>query len=73
MFNYDTSQWEQIDIRQATVGFDTANTFTITSNAGRFVDDSGNVKARTSYRVAGPVLVYPWTVSLDLVGWRTTG
>jgi hypothetical protein len=39
-------------------------------DAARFISQSGEMRLRTSYRLTGPVLAYPWRAKLDWVRWR---
>lgn len=71
LFNVTTNAWEQIDQRSATTT-DATNTFTISTNAARFVAANGTVRARMQYKQVGPVSTNNWQVSLDRTAWDIT-
>ncbi len=68
LFNYQTSAFEEVDVRPATTS-DSPIDITISSNAGRFVGPSGQLQARVSYKTTGPVLSYPYQISIDQIRW----
>jgi hypothetical protein len=70
--NQDNGQWEIIDERAVTVGTDGSVTLTISTNPGRFIDGSGNILARLSFKSTQPPAHYPWTTRVDRFIWRTT-
>ncbi len=69
LLNYVSGAYELVDARQATIS-DSIVEFVATGDVTRLVEPgSGAVKARLSWKASGPVLVYPWTVSIDYVVW----
>ena len=69
MYDFDTGDFEEIDSRAATTS-DTVVQILAPGDQQRFVESgSGIVKTRLAWRAQGPVVLYPWTVSLDQVIW----
>ena len=68
MFNFDTQLYELVDTRQSTVT-DAVVVTAITSNPGRFVGPTGEMRTRLAYKAAGPVFAYPWRTRVDYVRW----
>lgn len=68
-FNYTTGAFVEMDARPAT--FNTDSVATINLDAVANVDsETGEVQIRTSWRATGFVLLFPWQVSIDQVGWQ---
>lgn len=64
--------WEEVDSRIAPT---TENTIEILLDPQpeRFISNlDGQMKARISYKAAGPVFSYPWNARLDYVAWKIT-
>jgi len=72
MFVPGTATWEQINAGTMTVNNDGTVEVNITTNAARFVDGSGNIVLRLSYRATQPVLTFPWTARIDRAVWVVT-
>ncbi len=73
MFNWTTGQYEQVDARAAEPNTDTVVTIDVSSDTSDFVDpETGAVQSRMGWRATGPVLLFPWTVSVDQVVWTIT-
>ena len=68
MFNFDTQLYELVDARQSTLT-DAVVVIPITSNAGRFVSPTGQMRSRLGYKAAGPVFAYPWRTKIDHIRW----
>jgi hypothetical protein len=70
-FDYDTNAWVQIDARNTTANTDGTVDLPLT-NPDRFVDGSGNVSMRLHYKPTAPLFTFPWSSSVDKVGWIVT-
>ena len=69
LFNYVTGTYGQVDLRTATVS-DSITEVHISAKPERFIDPTTLVmKARLSYKEAGPILLYPWVARIDSVLW----
>ncbi|MCH8275461.1 MAG: hypothetical protein IH851_11800, partial [Armatimonadetes bacterium] len=69
LFNYVTGTWETVDTRPATTA-DSIAEIVITINPERFIQPvTLAMKAKISYKEAGPILLYPWQARLDHVFW----
>jgi hypothetical protein len=68
MFNFANGQYEIVDTRMATTT-DSVVTVQLTGNVSRFVSSGGVIRARSGWRVAGPVSLFPWTICIDQVSW----
>ena len=72
LFNFQSGNYEEVDSSQATI-IDSLFEIQATGNIGRFVEaGSGKVKTRLAWRASGPVLLFPWTVSIDHIQWTVT-
>ena len=70
MFNWNSGQYESVDSRAATFNTDSVATVNLTASISDYVQSgTGTVKTRMGWRATGPVLLYPWTVSIDQVIW----
>lgn len=70
LFNYQTSSYEQMDSRIAATT-DSLVDVIVSTNPSRFINSStGALRARISYKAAGPVLNYPWLVGIDRAVWN---
>ena len=69
LFNYVTGRWETVDSHPATTA-DSIAEIVITKNPERFIQPlTLAMKAKISYKEAGPILLYPWQARLDHVFW----
>jgi hypothetical protein len=68
LFNYDSTQWERLDVRAAT-NSDRTVTVNVTTNPGRFVEDgTGEMKARVGFLDLG--VTFPsWDGRYDVTFW----
>jgi choice-of-anchor B domain-containing protein len=72
LYDFSTQQFQQVDQRMATLS-DSVVTVSITNQPERFVEQgTGRVRARIRYKSIGPVLTYPWFVSVDQSIWMVT-
>ncbi len=70
MFNWNLGRYEPVDSRAASFNTDSVATADLSASISDYVQaGSGTVKARMGFRATGPVLLYPWTVSIDQVIW----
>ena len=70
LFNFATGVYDLIDLRAAPTT-DTALTFIISANPSEYVEPTTRaLKAKISYKAAGPVFSYPWLVHIDQAQWR---
>ncbi len=70
MFNWNLGQYEPADSRAASFNVDSVATVNLTASISDYVQaGSGTVKTRMGWRATGPVLLYPWTASIDQVIW----
>ena len=60
-------QFEVVDRVDESFNADTVSVSTITAD---HIDTDGNVQARVGWRQAGFVLIFPWRVDVDHVGWN---
>ncbi|HXH59837.1 MAG TPA: hypothetical protein VNI20_00615 [Fimbriimonadaceae bacterium] len=68
-FNYVTNSYEAVDTRQATTK-DSITHVHITTNPSRFIEPGTHkVQTRVTFKASGPVLLYPWRVSVDRANW----
>jgi hypothetical protein len=72
MFVPVSGTWEQIDVGDINANNDGTVEVNITTNPGRFIDGSGNVALRLSYRATQPLLAFPWTARIDRAVWMIT-
>ena len=70
MFVHETGTWEQLNLSNCTVNTDGTIEIDVTTDPNRFVDASGNIVARVSYRATGAVFAFPWTGKIDQLVWR---
>jgi hypothetical protein len=68
VYNFATTSYEEVSFAPPTYN---PQVITIASPANH-VGPNNEVRARLSYRLAGAVIVYPWTVSIDEATWRYT-
>lgn len=68
MFNFDIQLYELVDTRQSTVN-GTVVVIPITTNPGRFVSATGQMRSRLAYKATGPVFAYPWRTKIDHIRW----
>jgi hypothetical protein len=73
LFNYQSSQWVQVDVRAAPVS-DTRITVGAPGTPTDYVDvANGNVvKMRISYKQTGPTAILNWGCKIDLANWLVT-
>ncbi len=70
MFNWNSGMYEEVDVTGA--GFDNDLVVTIDVSAGimDYVQaGTGAVRSRIGWRMVGPILIFPWTISVDQVVW----
>lgn len=74
LLNYDTNEFELMDSQNVGFNTDSVVTVTATGDLSRFVDAANNnqVRAQTSWRANGFLLVFPWLVSIDQASWSLT-
>ena len=72
LYNFDTGNYEIFSNAAATLK-DTVLEITVNEEVSRFVESgTAVVRCRTAWKGAGPVGLYPWTVSFDEVSWTAT-
>ena len=67
-FDYDTGTFVPLHQGPSTLGdqqfrFDR-------EDAARFISETGELKCRVEFKLAGPILTYPWRGKVDWVHWR---
>jgi hypothetical protein len=67
LFNWGTAQWETIDSRPTTLT-DSVATVSVSSNPGRFIDASGQVKVRVIHVPPQGQLNSRWSIGIDKIG-----
>jgi hypothetical protein len=68
-FNYVTNAYEQLNVSSATLA-DSTIIVNATGDVSRFVEQvTGRVKVRLGWKANGPVLLFPWTISIDRTVW----
>jgi hypothetical protein len=69
VFDYGVGAWQLADTRVASTA-DVTTTVVLAGDLSRFIfDESGEMKARVSWKAEGPVFLFPWTIRLDQVQW----
>ncbi|MCH8275554.1 MAG: hypothetical protein IH851_12270 [Armatimonadetes bacterium] len=72
LFNYTTGLWVLMDEREATIT-DSEVEVIAQGNLSDYVEPGTNrVKARVSWKEAGPILSYPWRARIDRTVWKIT-
>lgn len=72
LWNITTSQWDSVGV-QATSSSETTQIVTVTSNVGQYVDPATKkVKVKFNWFQTGIALLFPWTVSVDMVRFDIT-
>ncbi len=70
MFNFVSGDYELVDSRNVAFINDAVIEIQLGGDVTRFVEPAtGLVRARTGWIASGPVLLYPWTISIDQAGW----
>ena len=69
VFNFANSSWVTVNQQSMTSNQDTGLILDILSIPNS-IGPGNQVRARLSYRANGPVLSFPWRVSVDQVAWR---
>ncbi len=69
LWDWQAGAWVNVG-EQAATTFDSSMTGVATGTLSRFVSSEGLLRAKASWWQSGPVLVWPWTVSVDQVRWR---
>jgi len=70
MFNWNTDQYVELESIDTTFNSDSIQTIDLTSLANDFVrSETGEIRSRVGYRSTGFLILYPWTISIDQVGW----
>ncbi len=70
MFNWNSGQYEPVDSGAASFNVDSIATVDLTAFISDYVQaGTGSVKTRMGWCATGPVLLYPWTVSINQVFW----
>ena len=67
-FNFSSGSYETLNQQVLTLS-DVVKTLTI-ENPSQHIGPGNEVRARISYKAAGPILAYPWRVSIDEATWR---
>jgi len=69
LYNYLTEEYEEVDVRSATTS-DQVVEVIISDDPSRFIDaDTLEMTTQLSWIPAGPVLFWPWMVSIDQSIW----
>ena len=63
-FDWTTDQFVEVDLSSQSNGADTTQCITV-NDAENYIDEKGNLRIRIGWSADGPVLFYPWKVSLD--------
>jgi WD40 repeat protein len=72
LYNYVTESYEEIDQRQATTEDSVATVF-VTGDPSRFVDpETLAMRARLTWKPAGPILLWPFDIGIDQAVWAVT-
>ena len=70
LFNFDTGAYEVVGVESESFNTDSVSMVDASGSVDRFVEPStGTVRSRVGWRVNGFVIVFPWTISVDHVGW----
>ena len=70
LFDYNVGAFELVDKRQVTMT-DSTVVYEVSDDINRFVEPgSGNVQARLAWKANGPIILFPWTVSIDHIVWE---
>jgi hypothetical protein len=67
MWNWNTNSYEVVGTQNESSGSDSVETFAV--DPSDHINGSGDVRARIGWRATGPLLLYPWTIKLDQLGW----
>ncbi len=70
VYNFDTPSYEMLD-QSALLTSDRSREFPIASPSAH-IGPGHEVRTRLSYKAVGPILSYPWRVSIDEATWRYT-
>lgn len=68
MFNFQTNAFEMVDSRTATIA-DQITRVDLGANYARFLDASGNFRARIQFRQIAATFAASWRVSIDQAVW----
>ena len=72
LYNFSTQAYEQFDLRPATTA-DTAVEVVVSANAANYVDQTDlSIRSKVSYKAFGPILSYPWIISVDQTVWTAS-
>lgn len=72
LFNFETDQWDQLDLRFAT-GEDSVAEVVVSDDAGRYVEEgTGRVAARVRWMNPGTVINAGWRSEIDQAVWEIT-
>ncbi len=70
LFDYNVGAFELADKRQVTMT-DSTVVYEVSDDINQFVEPgSGNVQARLAWKANGPIILFPWTVSIDHIVWE---
>ena len=69
LFNFDTASFEEVSAGAIGTTESVVN-ININSNAGRFVDADGTIRARLNHKITGPAFSYPYSSSTDQIYWE---
>ena len=67
LWNYTTSAW--VNVSTTTASTTDSVVEAGVSNAAPFINASGQMRARVSWKALGPLLSYPWTGNIDQAVW----
>ncbi len=70
VYNFGSSSYETLNQSVLTTS-DVSNNLPI-SNPSAHIGPANEVRTRISYKAVGPILSYPWRVSIDEATWRYT-
>jgi hypothetical protein len=71
VFNFNSGQYELVDLRAASVNSDLVATIDLSAEISNVVQSgTGAVKSRIGWRATGPVVLLPWTICIDHVVWH---
>jgi hypothetical protein len=70
MYNWQTNQYQQVDSRTASVNSDSVAVVDLTPSMNQFIQNgTGAVRTRIGWKSVGPIVLFPWTICIDRVGW----
>ncbi|MHB8637205.1 MAG: outer membrane protein assembly factor BamB family protein [Fimbriimonadaceae bacterium] len=67
LWNFTSGRWDRISTTSATTGDGTVDATAMSPTS--YVDATGGMRARLSWKASGPLLVYPWSIGIDQAVW----